>query len=161
MPEPNPSDFNRGNTDPNLTQAVDTKISPETNALKLVSEKNIQRIMSDFLNKAVRGGVTTNLDMLRQEVILEATEMTKRYFFTLNLSADSIARLLQVGKVETIWDHPDMELLQTSATVNNKSLPDDYLEMRRVAENGLRQFVPMNSKIIILYLLHWQPAMKI
>lgn len=146
MPEPIPSDFHKGKANPSVTGVVDTKTSPEALALKQLSENNIQRIMSDFLSKAVSGGVASDPDLLRQEVLLEATEMAKRYFFTLNLSSDSIARLLQVGRTETIWDHPDIELLQTSATVNNKSLPDDYLDTRRAAENGLRQFVPDECK---------------
>jgi len=36
--------------------------------------------------------------------------------------------------------------LQTSATSNNKSLPKDYLDYRRAAENGLRQFISEGNK---------------
>lgn len=146
MPEPIPSDFHKGKADPNLTRVADTKTSPESITLKQLSENNIKRIMSDFLSKAVSSGVTSDPDSLRHEVLLQATEMAKNYFFTLNLSAGSIARLLQIGRVETIWDHPDIGSLQNSATANNKSLPEDYLDIRRVAENGLRQFVPDECK---------------
>lgn len=146
MPEPIPPDFNNGKTDPSLTQVADAEISPERIALKQLSQNNIQRIMSDFISKAVSEGVATDPDMLRQEILAEATEMANKYFFTLNLSAGSIARLLQVKRVDTIWDHPDVGSLQNSATVNYKTLSDDYLDTRRVAEDGLRQFVPDDCK---------------
>lgn len=61
--------------------------------------------------------------------------------YSINLTAASIARLVKTGKIETIWDHPDVESLQRSETANNKSLPDNYLDLRKAADNGLRQFV--------------------
>lgn len=118
----------------------------ENRTLEKLSETNIERLLSGFLTKSVSSGVTTNPDLLREEIMLEASEMAKKYFFTINLSDDSVARLLQVGKIETIWDHPNIDVLQTSANANNKSLPDDYLNTRRAAENGLREFVSDDNK---------------
>jgi len=116
-------------------------------SLKELSAVNIERILTDFIKKAVDSGLSSNGISLRNEIITEASEVVKKYFYSINLTANSIARLVEIGKIETIWDHPNIELLRKSATANNKSLPDDYLEIRRVADNGLRNFVLNDAKL--------------
>lgn len=120
---------------------------PKEKSLANLSMANIERLLAEFIQKAVSNDLASDEDSLRNEIISEAVEMAKKYFYSINLTAASIARLVKTGKIETIWDHPDVKSLQGSETANNKSLPDNYIDLRKAADDGLRQFVSVNSEI--------------
>ena len=116
-----------------------------TNRLENISRRNIQRELENFIGKAIEKGIYNNPDEAHDAIMQNAAEIKDTHALTVNMSPESVARLINTGKMETFWDHMselgDYQALAGAPTANNKAVSADYVHMRQSAEDGLRQFV--------------------
>jgi len=118
-------------------------IIPTQSQLEVLSAINLSHIEDDFISQAI-----SQERFIDKEAALSAindSEQTIRnhHALTVNMSAASILRLRQVGKLETYWGYADQTTQSPSiATGNNKAHHDRYQEYRKLAEDSLRPYAP-------------------
>lgn len=55
---------------------------PKEKSLTDLSRANIERILSEFIQKAVADGLASDENSLRNVIVTEAAEMAKKYFYS-------------------------------------------------------------------------------
>ncbi len=113
------------------------------------SRQNTNRLLAQFLTESVTKGYYPNQEAAMLALQHEVEQIQNQIRFSINLSAASLSRFLELNNQETFWDHlsstgGDLNQLKKGATTQGKNFHDEYIRYRQVAEESLRKSLATN-----------------
>lgn len=116
------------------------------------SAENIASIADSYVQEAVRLGQFATPEEARAAVESNREAVEADHSIKINMSAESLNRLLTVGSHETYWHATEIEGVASDlgsvALHNGKNLHNKYRAFRQAAETGLAEFVPAEARTI-------------